>query len=291
MLVYLIFNLIFFIKETASNPLIFDISSLSDKILELKETLLNTNPASQEYINIVSDINKYEVILAKGGSDYSYNNFLMVTSNYGIYNLLIKGTVFSTSVSYLDCMIPLITILVSFSFLITMNSLMGKEMENGYSNFVISNYCEKYYFKQKFIQSLIVFFTFSLLLFIPTICFALSFDDASTLVLFNNESVKWFCLDLSVIKAYYLITYWLNSLLSIVFIHLNFVFFKKNKISIFISSIFIIAINSCDSLITQFLTFSQINMIIYFVVKIFIVLFLLLSFIYIKFNKKKWNYC
>lgn len=126
LLVYLIFNLIFFIKETASNPLIFDISSLSDKILELKETLLNTNPASQEYINIVSDINKYEVILAKGGSDYSYNNFLMVTSNYGIYNLLIKGTVFSTSVSYLDCMIPLITILVSFSFLITMNSLMGK---------------------------------------------------------------------------------------------------------------------------------------------------------------------
>lgn len=207
LLVYLIFNLIFFIKETASNPLIFDISSLSDKILELKETLLNTNPASQEYINIVSDINKYEVILAKGGSDYSYNNFLMVTSNYGIYNLLIKGTVFSTSVSYLDCMIPLITILVSFSFLITMNSLMGKEMENGYSNFVISNYGEKYYFKQKFIQSLIVFFTFSLLLFIPTICFALSFDDASTLVLFNNESVKWFCLDLSVIKAYYLITY------------------------------------------------------------------------------------
>ena len=80
-------------------------------------------------------------------------------------------------------------------------------MENGYSNFVISNYGEKYYFKQKFIQSLIVFFTFSLLLFIPTICFALSFDDASTLVLFNNESVKWFCLDLSVIKAYYLITY------------------------------------------------------------------------------------
>ena len=292
LIVFVAFNFIFFYKRiSATTPLYFDLSSIPSQIQSLKETLSNTDPSSKAYEDTLSSINYYEAVLAKNGGSYSYNFFLNVTSNFGIFNLLVKGSAFFTSVSYLDCMIPLISLLVSFAFLITMNNLMGREIENGYASFLISNFGKRFYLQQKLYQSLLVFSVLSFLLFIPTICFTYSFYDISTLILFNNESAKWLCLDLSTIQIYYLITFWINTLFSSLFTFMGFIFFKSNKISIFISSIFILIINSCDSLFTQVLTFPQMYMIIYLIVKIILILLSVSSLIYFIINRKKWNFC